>query len=78
MINSLMIDFTLINPYGRILGITLIILGVFILVAGALGGLGLWVYFLATHGRIPLAILVTGSSCIIIGWIIKLIFRSRT
>jgi len=56
-----MIDFNLINPYGRMLGIALIILGVSILVAGALGGLGLWVHFLATHNQIPLAILVTGG-----------------
>jgi len=78
MINRVMVDLTFFNPYGRMFGISLIILGFFILVAGALGGLGLWVYYLATHGQIPLAILVTGSSCIILGWIIKLIFRSRT
>ena len=73
-----MIDFNLINPYGRMLGIALIILGVSILVAGALGGLGLWVHFLATHNQIPLAILVTGVTCIVIGFIIKFIFRSHS
>ena len=78
MINIIMIDMTQIKIYGRILGIILIIIGFAILLAGALGGIGFKVYQMATHGQIPLAVLITGVSFIVTGYIIRFIFRKRS
>jgi len=58
-------------------GTLLIDLGIMVLVVGALGGLGYWIYTLLITNQIPLAVVVSGISLIIIGYIVHFIFRNR-
>jgi len=61
----------------RFLGLCLIILGSTILITGAFAGLGYWIFQQFLAGNLVQAVLISGTSFLVTGFILRLIFPDR-